>query len=127
VHDESVGVYSAEKVWPTIRAPRSVSPPLIGSARVRALFPDGFFYRRLDTGLAGKCCAAHGLVGFRGGGGQLRRGPRSLLDASVISTDGAERGAEVPHIDLSNHIPDGPIDVSKGPHLLVLYARESHV
>jgi FkbM family methyltransferase len=136
-----------------------------------------------DTGLTGKCRVVHGLVGLRSGEGQLRSGARSLLDASVVSNGGVERGAKVPYIDLPSHIPDGPIDIlkidiegsehdlidsyptlferarlvvmevhdigrpidrllqaleaaglkprlphiSKGPHLLVLYARESHV
>jgi FkbM family methyltransferase len=66
-----------------------------------------------DTGLAAKCRVVHGLVGLRSGEGQLRSGPQSLLDASVVSGVGVERGAKVPYVDLSNHIPDGPIDILK--------------
>jgi FkbM family methyltransferase len=67
-----------------------------------------------DTGLGTKCTVVHGLAGRRSGVGQLRSGASNLLEASVVSNSGIKRGAEVPYIDLLDHIPEGrQIDILK--------------
>jgi FkbM family methyltransferase len=67
-----------------------------------------------DTGFAERCTVVHGLVGLRSGVGQLRSGLRNLLETSVKSTAGVERGGEVPYINPLQYIPEGqPIDILK--------------
>jgi FkbM family methyltransferase len=67
-----------------------------------------------DTGISARCRVVHGLAGLRNGEGQLRSGAQNLLDASVVSGTGVERGTKVPYVDLLRHIPDDqPIDILK--------------
>jgi FkbM family methyltransferase len=67
-----------------------------------------------DTGIASRCTLIHGLAGLRRGAAQLRSGPSNLLEASVVMGAGANRGGEVPYVDLLQHVPDGAtIDILK--------------
>ena len=75
---------------------------------------DGMRETFAETGLASRCTVVHGLVGRRGGSGQLRSGASSLLDSSVVSGAGVKRGPEIPYVDLLAQLPaDQPIDILK--------------
>jgi len=67
-----------------------------------------------DTGIGPRCKVLHGLVGRREGSAHLRSNPSNLLEASVMLTNGEERGGETPYLDLLLHLPEGAtIDILK--------------